>query len=329
MRSDETPAFYSGDLAPFMAEYMQYNRKLGKKYDCVPYLLVSFSAQVTQKGIPINGINKSVVMDWATGSQIPPKLENQRLYILKQFLVFMQQKGFSVYIPPKLKFVRSGFVPYIYTRGEIAAFFYACDTFRTKTERSKTPTVMPLLFRMLYCCGLRVSEATNLKIRDVNLLDGILAIRHGKFDKDRLVPMSADLLCYCRRYYKEVHLVSTEDAHFFTKRDGSPYLRDYVHDFFTKILWNAGISRGGRGVGPRVHDFRHTFAVYALKQMHDNGMDIYCSLPLLSTYLGHASVAATERYVRLTQEIFPEIVSEVSLISSYVIPEVKINEETN
>ncbi len=329
MRNDETPAFYSGSLAPFMAEYMQYNRTLGKKYAAVPYLLASFSAAVTQKGITINGIDKSVVMHWASGSQMPPSHVNQRIYIIKQFLVFMQQKGFSVYIPPKLKFVRSGFVPYIYTRGEVAAFFHACDIFRTKTGRSNAPTVMPLLFRILYCCGLRVSEAVNLKIRDVNLLDGVLAIRHAKFDKERLVPMSADLSQYCRRYYNEVHSVSSEKEFFFIKRDGTPYCTDYVHDCFMKILWKAGISRGGRGIGPRVHDFRHTFAVSALKQMHDNGMDIYCSLPLLSIYLGHESVAATERYVRFTREIFPEVVSAVSSISSFVIPEIRINEETN
>jgi integrase/recombinase XerD len=61
--------------------------------------------------------------------------------------------------------------------------------------------------------------------------------------------------------------------------------------------------------------------------MHDEGMDIYCSLPLLSTYLGHASIAATEKYVRLTQDIFPEVVAAISNLSSFVIPEVKVNEK--
>jgi len=227
-----------------------------------------------------------------------------------------------------LKFARSGFVPHIYTRDEIAAFFHACDIFRTKTDRSNAPTVLPLLFRMLYCCGLSVSEVVNLKKRDVDWHDGVLTIRHGKFDKDRLVPMSGDLSHYCKKYYSEIHWKSSKQ-HFFTKRNGTPYNTDYVHDFFLRILWKAGISRGGRGVGPRLHDFRHTFAVLALKKMHDNGMDIYCSLPLLSTYLGHSSGAATEGYVRLTREIFPEVVSKVSPISAFVIPEIRINEETN
>lgn len=329
MRNAESPTFYSGKLAPFMAEYIQYNHLLGKKYNNVPYLLASFSAAFNQQKVSINKIDKKFVMNWASAGLRTPSSRNIRLYILKQFLVFMQQKGFSVYIPPKLKFVRSGFVPHIYTHGELAAFFYACDNFKTKTNRSNMPTVVPLLFRILYCCGLRISEAINLKINDVNLTEGIFTIRHGKFDKDRLVPMQADLLNYCRSYYKKVHLAPVGKECFFPKLDGTVYSRDHVHECFMKILWEAGISRGGRGIGPRMHDFRHTFAVHALKKMHNNGMDIYCGLPLLSTYLGHSSIAATERYVRLTQEIFPEIVAEVSSISSFVIPEVKINEKTD
>jgi integrase len=86
------------------------------------------------------------------------------------------------------------------------------------------------------------------------------------------------------------------------------------------VIWAAGISHGGRSNGPRVHDFRHTFSVYSLKAMTDKGMDIYCALPLLSTYLGHASLSATGQYVRLTQDMFPEIIEKVNAIAAFVIP---------
>ncbi|MGP8322329.1 MAG: tyrosine-type recombinase/integrase [Methanosarcinaceae archaeon] len=329
MRNNESPTFYSGELAPFMAEYMQYSHALGKKYKARPYLLASFSATVDQQKIPINGIDKDVVMNWASAGQITLLSRNARLHILKQFLIFMQQKGFSVYIPTRIKRFKNDYVPHIYTRNELVAFFHSCDNFKIDASRSNMMTVAPLLFRILYCCGLRISEALNLKIRNVNLTEGILTIKHGKFDKDRLAPIQTDLLCYCRNYYEKNHLTSTDKDYFFPKLDGTAYSSNYVRECFVKILWKAGISHGGRGVGPRMHDFRHTFAVQALKKMHDNGMDIYCSLPILSTYLGHSSIEATERYVRLTQEVFPEVVTEVSSISSYVIPEVKINETTN
>ena len=64
----------------------------------------------------------------------------------------------------------------------------------------------------------------------------------------------------------------------------------------------SGISHGGKGRGPRLHDLRHTFAVHSVNQMVRQGVYLYRSLPILSIYLGHASVQATERYVRLTEE---------------------------
>ncbi len=73
------------------------------------------------------------------------------------------------------------------------------------------------------------------------------------------------------------------------------------------FLKKAGIPYIGNGEGPRIHDFRHTFAVNSFKQMLDTGIDIYVALPILSTYLGHKTIYATERYVRLTMSMFPYI----------------------
>ena len=70
----------------------------------------------------------------------------------------------------------------------------------------------------------------------------------------------------------------------------------------------------------RLYFWRHTFAVYSIKAMTDKGMDIYCALPILSTYLGHSSVSATSQYVRLTQDMFPDVIEKASAIASFVIP---------
>jgi integrase len=110
------------------------------------------------------------------------------------------------------------------------------------------------------------------------------------------------------------------DTRFFTHKDGRAVTSDSIYRWFRKTLWAAGISHGGRGHGPRVHDLRHTFAVYSLKAMVDQGADVYWALPTLTTYLGHASVAATGQYVRLIPVMFPEVTAAVSAIASRVIP---------
>ena len=71
-----------------------------------------------------------------------------------------------------------------------------------------------------------------------------------------------------------------------------------------------------------MHDVRHSAAVHDLAGMARAGTDMYCALPALSRFLGHQSLAATDAYVRLTADIYPELVGAVAAISSYVFPEV-------
>ena len=70
----------------------------------------------------------------------------------------------------------------------------------------------------------------------------------------------------------------------------------------------------------RLHDVRHTFAVHALATMAEAGIDLYCSLPVLSTYLGHQSVKATNSYVRLTADMYPELIKKIDVICFNVFP---------
>ena len=93
-----------------------------------------------------------------------------------------------------------------------------------------------------------------------------------------------------------------------------------MHDWFRKLLKTCGIPFIGGNHGPRVHDLRHTFAVHSLMQQVRAGADIYCALPILSVYLGHKTLSGTERYVRLTQEMFPDIINLEESVSSYVFP---------
>lgn len=80
-----------------------------------------------------------------------------------------------------------------------------------------------------------------------------------------------------------------------------------LHNIHRLLLKRADIPYIGGGHGPRIHDWRHTFAVKSFKQMIDQGLDMYVALPVLSTYLGHKSIYATERYIRLTMELYPYI----------------------
>ena len=74
-----------------------------------------------------------------------------------------------------------------------------------------------------------------------------------------------------------------------------------------KLLYRAGIAHGGKGYGPRVHDYRHTFAVHSLQKSIGKGQDIMTMLPILATYLGHKDLRGTQYYLRLTTDLYPYI----------------------
>ena len=169
--------------------------------------------------------------------------------------------------------------------------------------------VMSLLFRMLYGCGLRVSEALNLVIADVNLEQGVLHIRNSKFGKERLVPMSESLTYCCSKYVSSVGHHRKDETAFFQTPKGEHYVSHTIHYAWRQTLHYAGISYGGKGKGPRIHDLRHTFAVHCLQKWAEAGEDLNAKLPYLSAYMGHVGLSSTQQYLRLTAEAFPHIVS--------------------
>lgn len=184
---------------------------------------------------------------------------------------------------------------------------------------------MPVLFRILYCCGLRVSEVINLLADDVDLEHGVLTIRNSKFGKTRYVPMSAELTGICAAY-AETRLVGPPEADwFFIAPDGGRYDTRTIYATFREILWKAGISHGGKGKGPRLHDLRHTFCVHCLQRWTMQGSDPTTLLPRLAAYLGHNDFSATEQYLRMTAEAYPEVSRLMEEKYGYIIPRVEGN----
>ena len=180
---------------------------------------------------------------------------------------------------------------------------------------------MPVLFRTIYACGLRASEARLLRFGDVDAETGVLTIRDGKGGKDRQVPVSAPLRERLARYHAQI-AGRTGGDWFFPGRKGLPLTLMNVNRNFRRFLWQARIPHGGRGHGPRVHDLRHTMAVNNLRSWFARGEDAGALLPVLQAYMGHASIADTDYYLRLTAESYPHITALVQRVFGDVVPPV-------
>lgn len=272
-----------------------------------------------------DGITKEIVETYIMRSpNETSKTQSNRISDVRQFTIYLNERGYKAYVPPH-RGLRNGaersFVPYIFTYDEMVRMFRAVDSIK-RHPYYNCAVVYPVLFRMLYCCGLRISEALGLLIRDVNIESGVLSIRAGKFGKDRLVPMTETMNSLCKTLFTQIHRNSTENDYFFKNSNGKTRSSGTIYRRFRELLWESDIPFIGNGKGPRLHDLRHTFCCHTLKKMSDSGIDMYCTLPVLSAYLGHGSIRATEKYLRLTAEFYPDVIKSMDKISSFVLPEV-------
>jgi integrase len=214
------------------------------------------------------------------------------------------------------------FVPYIFTGDEIISIFDAADSITPGNISPCAHEVIPMILRLLYGCGLRASEACVLRKSNVDLRDGILTVFNSKNRKDRLVPMSESLTKRLRSYLDRVSVIRPEAEYVFPSPK-SEYIQPVtVYERFREILFQAGIPHRGREKGPCLHSLRHTFAVHSLRKMESDGVDLYCALPILSTYMGHENIYATERYLRMTAQVHPEIINQLQTAYGDIVPKV-------
>ncbi len=289
-------------------EYLQEKESVGVKVEKPMMILMRFLRMCHAYGDPLDSASKTSVERWnMKDPNETPRNHYYRATEVRRFMRYLAANGIDAYIDEDIRRIRSDFVPYIFTHEEISRLFAAADNLPyTAISRQRVP-VMRLLFRMLYGCGLRVSEALNLTISDVDLKNGILHIKYSKFDKERLVPMSESLTNHCIKYAASFCNGRNKDSAFFQTPHGDHYSPRTVYYAWRQVLYYAGISHGGKGKGPRIHDLRHTFAVHCLQKWVENGVNLNSALPYLSAYMGHAGLASTQQYLRLTAEMFPHI----------------------
>lgn len=201
------------------------------------------------------------------------------------------------------------FVPYIYSRKELRDLLQATDSYQRNRSCTEPATVRAIVL-LLYGTGLRVREALSLNRADVDLDESVLSVRKTKFFKSRLVPFGSQLRRPLARYAVRPQArrsAATDEAPFFTTRAGKPVNQYTLERVFQRVREHAGIRRSdGARYQPRLHDLRHSFAVDRLTSWYRQGKDVQKLLPMLSIYMGHVHLAATQVYLSMTPELLHE-----------------------
>src|SRR5215469_5838480 len=309
-------------LSTFLEKFLQEKHACGYAYHEATRILRHLDHFVVQEGLATYELPGSMARKWlAKKAHESARTHQQRITVFRQFSRFLVRLGYSAYVPDSTLAARrpATFVPRMLSDEELRKFFQAIDALEPTARSPLRHLIMPEVFRLLYGCGFRVREVLKLRVRDVDLNQGIITVRQGKFRKDRLVPPALSLVNRLRKY--AAHFENRPpDAIFFPGPRGGPFSLRTVYTLFRQLLLQCGIPHGGRGKGPRIHDARHRFAICALRRWYRDGADLDAKLPLLATYLGHQNLSGTQRYLHLTAELFPEITARTDAAFGDVIP---------
>jgi integrase/recombinase XerD len=204
--------------------------------------------------------------------------------------------------------------PYLYSDAEVQELLAAALKLPTSWHATTLrPWVFYCLLGLLSTTGLRISEALGLHVGDLDLDQAVLTIRGAKLGRIRLVPLHASttevLVDYLRRRVECFGRAIS--PYLFVSNRGTRLDQGQVHRTFYQLSRSTGLRRPEASHGPRLHDFRHRFAVRVLTRWYEAGEDAARRLPVLSAYLGHVNVADTYWYLSAWPELMAQAMSRL------------------
>lgn len=298
---------FDGPFADLIPLYVRHKRSCGYKVaEAELYRLREIDRFFRDEGVSRPVITRDMYEKWTkirNGER--PVNTSRRRTVLSTFGKYLLSGGFKdIYIGEDIRVsFESDYVPYVFSREEILRIFgvmdkncvedpgYASDAFRT-------------MISMYYCCGFRKSEVLSLRLGDVDFRTGKVTVLNGKNNVSRIVSVSDSLLSRMASFRESYHPAPDHAGFLFygIKHRNKPFCGPTLYGMYHALLKEAGIPARSDGREHRLHDMRHTFCVNTLEQMQEKGFDLYTSIPLLSTYLGHRHVRETEYYLRLVED---------------------------
>jgi integrase/recombinase XerD len=292
-----------------IADYIQHNRFLGKRFVAEEAIMFAFSRFVGK--VPLHGIHPVMITRFVNRDGTSVETIAKKHRVLTGFFRYAVTRCQLKASPmPSLERKRgaASFTPYIFSEAELKRLLAAVPAASGPRSEIDADTLRTFVL-LLYGAGLRRGEARRLKVSDVDLPRSLLHIRGTKFFKTRIVPISARLSAVLKAFVAKYYTRPSRDGGdlLFCKRDSTPLTDSAIGAAFRRLRAIAGIKRdGGARNQPRLHDLRHTAAVHRVTSWYRVGADLNDLLPKLATYLGHKDLSGTQRYLTMTEELLAE-----------------------
>ena len=264
-------------------------------------------------------ITQTLALAWAQQpASAQPAYWAQRLSYVRGFARYRRASDPRTQIPAPglLPFPPKRARPYLYSNQEIEDLL---DAARHMPHRYPNEALLPWvyygLFGLLSVTGLRLGEARNLKLDDVDLAAAVLTVRGAKFGKTRLVPLHASTCQVLAEYIarRQRHWAGRPvSSYVFVSSWGNRLDSGQIYRAFYRLSRQIGLRDASDRHGPRLHDLRHRCATHTLVHGYRCDQDPERRQPLIYAYLGHVHVADTQWYVEASPELMREAMSRLA-----------------
>jgi len=294
--------------------YLQKRRVLGRVYIHEERVIDALRRFLKKSGFV--DLDQAAFEAWcASQGHLAANTRRNRQRIVRNLCLYRQRAEPACFVPDITRFPRR--CPYappvIFGPDEVSRMLAMADRLAPTANSPLRPAVMRLAVVLLYTAGLRRGELLRLTLADVDPHHSVLRLRESKFHKSRVVPLSPDasreLKAYLRKRRRPPLSCSADSPLLCHVKGG---LRGYSGTGLREgilALFRSAKVHGTDGRTPRVHDFRHSFAVGSLLRWYRQGADVQSNLPKLAMYMGHVSIVSTAYYLRW----IPELAAAASL----------------
>jgi len=304
-----TPVFLSR-LAPVFSRYVDLKRALGRRFDLPSRTLESLDRFLHNQSAKYPDLNAAAFQAWChTNEHVSSGVRRVRMLEVCSFCLYRRRTEPQCFVPDPSSFpaYHQRLKPYIFSEAEVEKLLRAASNLKRNPSSPVRPEIIRLAIALLFTTGIRRGELLALTLGDYNRWESTLHIRETKFYKSRLLPLNdsiADEMDHCLRARTRRRLpVSSDTALIWNAAwGGGAYSGTNLRLCLRPLLQKCGIVNS-KGKLPRIHDFRHSFAVNALLRWYRAGVDVEVKLPLLATYLGHGSAVSTHYYLHFIEPL--------------------------
>lgn len=311
---------YKSKFAPDIENMLAILHNSGLQVKYLDFFLHDFDIFCMKEFQDKSLLSSSVAEAWIHSTSSESRCHmSRRVCTMKHIGEYQQSLGKPAYVPGyKIRYAHAE-EPHLFSDEQLMEFFVKVDTRITTTRTFPyNDIIFPILFRMNYCCGLRSSEACNLKMKDVDLIQGKLTIYRSKGFKDREIFMSDELCLLCRHFHEFYSKVIPGRTYFFQP---SPvrehYTSDIVGKVFDSVLKETSFY-GAAGQKFTPHGLRHLFAVQNIRKCVESGEDFSNWIQYLCKYMGHKHIRYTMYYLHITSQLLPVYSKKLKLLEERI-----------